>query len=62
MKRKKFDSVVLNIQSEPGVGFGYDTNKIQIINIEGNISNFDMKAKTEVAKDIVTHLTELISK
>jgi phosphopantothenoylcysteine decarboxylase/phosphopantothenate--cysteine ligase len=62
MKRKKFDIVVLNIQSESGVGFGYDTNKIQIIDIDGNISNFVMKAKTEVAKDIVAHLTKLISK
>lgn len=61
MKRKKFDSVVLNIQNEVGVGFGYDTNKVQIIDQDGSIQNFEMKPKSAVALDITEHLEKLLS-
>lgn len=56
MKRKKFDSVVLNIQKEDGVGFGYDTNRIQIIDSEATATNYTLKLKSEVAVDIVNHI------
>lgn len=56
MKRKKFDSVVLNIQKEDGVGFGYDTNRIQIIDSDATATNYTLKLKSEVAVDIVNHI------
>lgn len=56
MKKKKFDSVVLNIQKENGVGFGYDTNRIQIIDSDTTITNYALKLKSDVAADIVNHI------
>lgn len=56
MKRKDFDSIVLNIQNEKGCGFGYDTNQIQIIDSDLNVTDYALKAKSLVAVDIVDHL------
>jgi phosphopantothenoylcysteine decarboxylase/phosphopantothenate--cysteine ligase len=60
MKRKKFDCVVLNFQNEEGVGFGCDTNKIQIIGRDGSVNNFEMKPKDDVAQDIASHLIKML--
>jgi len=56
LQRKNFDSIVLNLHSSHGSGFGHDTNKIQIIDRDFSVSDFALKPKTEVAKDIVKHL------
>ncbi len=53
LQKKKADMVVLNSLSDPGAGFGYDTNKITIFEKGGQVVNFETKSKTEVAKDIV---------
>ena len=50
---KNFDMIVLNTLQDNGAGFGHDTNKISIIDKANNIQNFELKTKTEVAKDIV---------
>jgi len=60
LKRKKFDSVVLNLQTEAGSGFGYDTNRIQIIKSDESILQFEQKLKTEVAVDIAQHIVQLL--
>ena len=49
---KNLDFIVLNSLNDEGSGFGYDTNRIRIINKKQNISEFGLKAKTEVAADI----------
>lgn len=56
LKRKGFDFIVLNVAGEPGVGFGFDTNQITIIDRDGNIVGYEKKSKKEVAADIVTYL------
>ncbi|MDF1516885.1 MAG: phosphopantothenoylcysteine decarboxylase [Lutibacter sp.] len=59
LQTKNFDSIIINSPKE-GEGFGFDTNKISILNKKGNIKIFPMKSKQEVAIDIVNELIELI--
>jgi phosphopantothenoylcysteine decarboxylase/phosphopantothenate--cysteine ligase len=61
MKRKGFDSIVLNLQNEHGSGFGYDTNQIQIIDSDIKITDYALKSKSLVAVDIVDHLVKKLS-
>lgn len=53
LERKNFDFVVLNSLQDNGAGFRYDTNKIKIIDRQGNVFDFDLKTKKEVAQDIL---------
>lgn len=59
LQRKNFDFIVLNSLNDKGAGFGYDTNKICIIEKGGNKS-FPLKSKKEVAVDIIDKLEEVI--
>tara|TARA_B110000967_G_scaffold159972_1_gene165749 strand:+ start:374 stop:1573 length:1200 start_codon:yes stop_codon:yes gene_type:complete len=59
LKRKNLDMIVLNSLKDNGAGFQYNTNKISIIDKENNISSFDLKDKTEVAKDVIDKIIEL---
>lgn len=62
LKNKNLDMIVANSASEHGSGFGVDTNKITIIDKHNKISNFELKPKQEVAKDIVNYIIELINR
>lgn len=53
LERKNFDFVVLNSLQDSGAGFRYDTNKIKIIDRAGNVFDFELKTKKEVAQDIL---------
>lgn len=59
LQKKNLDMVVLNSLREAGAGFGYDTNKVTIITRDGKVCNYDLKSKSEVAKDIVRMMLEL---
>jgi bisphosphoglycerate-independent phosphoglycerate mutase (AlkP superfamily) len=39
----------------------HDTNKITIIEKTGSVTNYDLKPKTAVAKDIVDKIVEAIN-
>jgi len=52
LTRKKCDMVVANDVSEPGAGFGSDTNKVSIYAAEGLIADIPMVAKREAANRI----------
>lgn len=56
--KKNLDIIVLNSLREKGAGFGFDTNKITILDKENNIRDFELKSKQEVAKDIVDIVQE----
>lgn len=60
LKRKNLDFIVLNSLEDKGAGFRCDTNKISIIDKEGNQESFPLKNKKEVARDIITRLTNLL--
>ena len=51
--RKNLDFIVLNSLKDANACFGYDTNKITIIEKNCNSEAFCLKSKTEVAKDII---------
>lgn len=50
---KNFDMIVLNSLNDKGAGFGHNTNKISLIDKKGEITEFSLKNKKEVAEDIV---------
>ena len=51
---KNFDMIVLNSLNHPGAGFGYDTNKIEIISQKNGSEEFPLKSKKEAANDIIS--------
>ena len=53
LKKKNLDLVVLNSLKDEGAGFSHDTNKITIIDKKEMQHSFELKSKTDVAKDIV---------
>ncbi len=55
---KNFDLIVLNSLNDKGSGFGFDTNKITIIDKLGNSQEYNLKSKKEVAKDIVNAIID----
>lgn len=55
---KNFDLIVLNSLNDEGAGFGYDTNKITIINRQHQSRSFALKDKRAAAKDIVQAIIE----
>ena len=59
LKRKNLDMIVLNSLNNEGAGFQHNTNKITIIDKSYNINHFDLKPKSEVAKDIILKIIEL---
>lgn len=58
--RKNFDFIVLNSLNDKGAGFGYDTNKVSILEKDNNLRIFELKSKKEVALDIVDKLVEYV--
>ncbi|MFD2720915.1 phosphopantothenoylcysteine decarboxylase [Hymenobacter monticola] len=52
--RKNFDLVVLNSLRDPGAGFGHDTNKVTVLDAAGQIVNFELQSKAEVARGLVS--------
>lgn len=60
MIRKNLDFIVLNSLQDPGAGFQVDTNKIAILTKMGEKEEYPLKLKSEVAKDIVDRLLQLV--
>lgn len=58
LHRKNLDFIVLNSLQDPGAGFGHNTNKVTIIDRNGNINAGQLKSKQEVAKDIVDKMLD----
>ena len=59
LKEKNADAIVLNSIKDKGAGFAHDTNKICIFDKMGNETQYELKSKTDVAKDIVNKIIEL---
>ena len=58
LAKKNLDFIVLNTLEDKGAGFACDTNKVTIIGRESK-TEYPLKSKKEVAKDIVSHLAKL---
>lgn len=61
LRRKNLDMIVLNSLEESGAGFGYDTNRITIIDKNNIIDKFELKPKSAVASDILDKIEKLLS-
>jgi phosphopantothenoylcysteine decarboxylase/phosphopantothenate--cysteine ligase len=59
LERKNLDAIVLNLPSEKGTGFGYDTNQITIYDRNNKSKSFGLKQKSEVAQDILNYVETL---
>lgn len=53
IEKKNLDYIVLNSLQDKGAGFQHDTNKIAIIDKNGNRKDFVLKDKRSVARDIL---------
>jgi len=60
LKKKNADCIVLNSLNDNNAGFGFETNKITILQKSGDTIEFDLKSKKEVAKDIVSYIISQI--
>lgn len=56
LNKKNLNFIVMNTLMDSGAGFGYDTNKISILDDRNNFKSFELKSKKEVAKDIIDYL------
>jgi phosphopantothenoylcysteine decarboxylase/phosphopantothenate--cysteine ligase len=50
LKTKDLDLVVLNDATEPGAGFGVDTNRVTVIGRNGKEETLDLMSKTDLAE------------
>ena len=60
LEKKNLDLIVLNSLNDEGAGFGYDTNKITVVDCSGNVTPYKLKKKNEVADDVFKHIIELM--
>lgn len=61
LKKKNLDFIVLNSLRQEGAGFGYDTNRITIIDRNNIIDKFELKSKEEVARDILDKVVSMLN-
>jgi phosphopantothenoylcysteine decarboxylase/phosphopantothenate--cysteine ligase len=50
LKEKKLDLIVMNDATEPGAGFGVDTNRVTLIDDEGNEERLELMSKVDLAE------------
>ncbi|OWY21025.1 bifunctional phosphopantothenoylcysteine decarboxylase/phosphopantothenate--cysteine ligase CoaBC [Sphingobacteriales bacterium UPWRP_1] len=61
LHKKNLDFIVLNSMRDAGAGFQHGTNKITIIDNTDFTENFPLKNKTEVAKDILNKVENILT-
>jgi len=60
LRSKNLDLIVLNSLRDEGAGFGFDTNRITLIDRNNNIDKFELKSKEEAAEDILLKIGSMI--
>lgn len=59
LQNKNLDAIVLNELGEPGVGFGTDTNKVQLIAANNKMRSFELLPKSELAYALLDAINEI---
>ena len=59
IKNKNLDAIIVNSLNDKGAGFGYETNKITFIKKNGTLKSFELKSKSDVAKDIFNEIIKI---
>ncbi|MEE1189590.1 MAG: bifunctional phosphopantothenoylcysteine decarboxylase/phosphopantothenate--cysteine ligase CoaBC [Bacteroidales bacterium] len=60
LSKKNLDFIILNSLNDKNACFGFDTNKVTIIDSNGNMTKTDLKSKSEIAEDVVSKLIDTI--
>lgn len=60
LSKKNLDFIVLNSLNDKNACFGFDTNKVTIIDSNGNMTKTDLKSKSEIAEDVISKLIDTI--
>ncbi|HEX7595733.1 MAG TPA: phosphopantothenoylcysteine decarboxylase, partial [Gemmatimonadaceae bacterium] len=50
LKSKELDFVILNNATEPGAGFGVDTNRVTVVARDGKPEELELMSKTDLAE------------
>jgi phosphopantothenoylcysteine decarboxylase/phosphopantothenate--cysteine ligase len=61
LDKKHLDLLILNSLNDKGAGFKHDTNKVTFIKPNNKLIYFELKQKSEMAKDIVNQIEEDIN-
>lgn len=61
LERKNLDLIVLNTLEDKGAGFGYDTNKVTLIDASKKATELPLMSKADVARKILDHIEKMIS-
>lgn len=59
LHKKNLDLIVLNSLRDAQAGFGYDTNKVTMIDRDEHQYHYELKSKQAVAKDIVDRVVKM---
>ncbi|WP_055443533.1 bifunctional phosphopantothenoylcysteine decarboxylase/phosphopantothenate--cysteine ligase CoaBC [Lacinutrix himadriensis] len=60
LKKKNLNLIVLNSLNDKGAGFKKETNKVTLIDVNENITEYALKSKAEVAIDIFNQIIKQI--
>lgn len=60
LEEKNLNIIVMNSLKDKGAGFGGDTNKISILDNRNKSESFELKSKSDVARDILHYVKKYI--
>ncbi|MCL4168864.1 UNVERIFIED_CONTAM: hypothetical protein GTU68_014241, partial [Idotea baltica] len=60
LKKKNLNLIVLNSLNDKGAGFKKETNKVTLIDVNENVTEYALKSKAEVATDIFNQIIKQI--
>lgn len=60
LQKKNLDLIVLNSLNDGGAGFSHDTNKVTIFGSDLSKHEYELKHKSQVAKDIFDRITDVM--
>ena len=61
LKTKNLNLIVLNSLNDKGAGFKTETNKVTFIDDKEHVSKFQLKTKTDVAKDLLNEIIKQLN-
>jgi len=59
LQKKNLDLIVVNSLQDEGAGFGTDTNRVTMIDRSGNMNEYELKPKIQVAEDLVDRVIKM---
>ncbi len=62
LQEKNLDLIVVNDVTQPGAGFGSDTNQVKILSPSGQAKDLPLATKEEISRAILDHVVALLKK